>query len=427
MTTERDNVQDRVLATLDADRDGLVDLALRLGGIASPAGQERTIAEAAVARLQEDGIKAYIQPITEDSANAIGVLPGVGDGRSLIFDAHLDTGWPWPVGSTEIARRMETGFVEGDMIYGHGIINCKGQVAAFMTAARALKNAGVRLQGDLYVAAVAFETGAASVDEHQGINYPGEGMGSRWLIDRGIVTDYALIGETSGFGIVAAECGVARLKVRVPGRVVYTPRLDRNGGWQEGSNSYVKASYLVQAIEEWAIGYQERSKLQFAGGVIVPKAQVVGLRGGEYSGLGGDCDVHVDVRLAPGADPRAVQREVRDVASSAGVDCDVSLYQWSRGHVAQNAAPLIEAVSGAHRYVFGENPPPAPTSEMSMWRDLNAFNEVGIPSICYGAPRQFEPYTDAQDRAMKIDDLLAEAKVYAITAMSVCGLASTWR
>lgn len=262
------------------------------------------------------------------------------------------------------------------------------------------------------------------MDDHQGINYPGEGFGSRWLIDRGIVPDYALIGETSGFGIVAAECGVAQLKVRVPGRSIYTPRLIRGKTWQENPNPFARATYIGQALEEWAVRYEKRSRVEFYGGEIVPKAQMVGMRGGRGSGQGGSyCDIYLDIRLAPGADPRAIRRELRDLTRSQGLECEVLLYQWSRGYIAQNADPLIDAVKEAHRSVFGGADPPAPpTPEVSMWRDLNAFNEVGIPSICYGAPRQHEPYTDAQDRAMKISDLVKATQVYALTAMNLCGV-----
>ena len=56
-----------------------------------------------------------------------------------------------------------------------------------------------------------------------------------------------------------------------------------------------------------------------------------------------------------------------------------------------------------------------------MWRDLNVFNEVGIPSVCYGPPRQREPLSGAGNRAMKIADLIAATKVYALTALKVCG------
>ena len=69
---------------------------------------------------------------------------------------------------------------------------------------------------------------------------------------------------------------------------------------------------------------------------------------------------------------------------------------------------------------MGADPPPPPSAEISMWRDMNIFNELGIPAVCYGPPRQKENISQAQNRAMKIDDLVAATKVYALAILSVC-------
>lgn len=421
------NYASKVAELIETDRDELVTLALDLAGIYSPAGHERTAAEFVANWLNQAGVQSWVQPITADSANAIGLLRGNDSGKSLIFDAHLDNEPPaGGAPATEMDQRLERGFVEDGLLVGPTIINCKGQVAAFLIAARAIHKAGVQLDGDLIVAAVASETGQPSIGGNQGIDFPGEGFGTRWMIDRGVIADYALIGETSGFGIVAAECGVAQIQVSVPGRVVYTPRLTRPADWQSHPNPFVKASHIVQALELWAEGYERQATVEFYGGTIVPKAQVVGIDDGPNGSHFGspECVIYLDVRLAPGADPKAVLREVSDAVKSEGVAADVSLYQWSRGFIAQNAEPLIEAIETAHGALHGEAPPPPPAAEMSMWRDINPFNEVGIPAVCYGPPRLQDPYSKVGNRAVRIDDLVAATKVYATTALQICGVSN---
>src|SRR4029453_15083399 len=111
------------------------------------------------------------------------------------------------------------------------------------------KEAGIRLKGDLTLTAVAFETGNPSVDQHQGIEFPGEGCGRKWVAAGGVVADYALVGETSGFGIVQAECGAAWFKVRVKGREVYTPRFERGRSIQENPNVFAKEPTVVRAMK----------------------------------------------------------------------------------------------------------------------------------------------------------------------------------
>ena len=406
----------RLLEIVEQDRQDLVDLCLELGNTPSPHAQERAIAEMVADWLAAHGVESWLQPITDASANAVGRLRGSADGTSLIFNAHLDTGPPLPQDAPERIRRINGAWVEGELLYGQGVINDKGQLAAFMLATRALVKAGVRLKGDLLISGVAFETGWPSVGDRQGVNYPGEGFGTWWLFNRGVTADYALVGETSGFGLITAECGVLGLEVRTRGREIYTPRLERGGSLHEHPSALVRMAHLIPALEEWAVRYQEQSRLESPAGTIVPKAQVETIHGGADQ-----TRVHLDIRLAPGANPRAVEREIREYLRERGFACELEPYQWSRGYVARNAESLVAAVTDAHRAVFDAPPPRPPTAEISMWRDVNMFNEVGIPSICYGPPRQREPYSDPGNRAMKIADLVAATKVYALTAVNLCG------
>jgi acetylornithine deacetylase/succinyl-diaminopimelate desuccinylase-like protein len=372
--------------------------------------------------LTRHGIKGDLQFITEQSVNAVATIPGTANGKSLIWNAHMDTGPELGPDATDDEKKLETAWVEREMLLGKGMINDKAQLCAFMIAMRAIKDAGVKLKGDLTLTAVAFETGNPSIGQFQGVNYPGEGFGTKWVVDRGVVADYALVGETSGFGIVQAECGAAWIKVRVKGREVYTPRLERGSSIQENPNVFAKAAHVIQALEEWAIEYEKRETFKFPGGTIIPKAQIVDMRGGDRVGRPNPfCDIFLDVRILPEKNPNHVKSEIAELTRKLKFDCDVSLFQFSRGHIAKGAEPLISAIQAAHRYIFGSESPEPPSAETSMWRDLNVFNECGIPSVCYGPPRQREPMSGAQNRAMKIADLVQATKVYALTALLVCG------
>ena len=420
---KKDKSYDELLELIEKDRAELVDLCLRLGNTPSPHARERRVGEAVIDWLNKNGIVAFLQFITEESVNAVGVIPGSGDGTSLIFNAHMDTGPELPPDASEAQRKIEGAWVDGDLIFGKGVINDKAQLCAFMIAARAIKRSGFRLKGDLTITGVAFETGSPSVDECQGINYPGEGFGTKWLVDRGVTADYALVGETSGFGVVKAECGAVWLKIRVKGREIYTPRLERGSSLKEHPNAFLKTAHLLLALEEWAIKYEQRERHEFPGGTIIPKAQVIEVRGeGGVTRPSPHCDVYIDVRLVPGKKPLTIKKEIERLVRALNIDCDVSVFQYSRGYIAKNAELLISAIEEAHRYVFGTEPPAPPSAEVSMWRDLNVFNEVGIPSVCYGPPRQREAMSGAQNRAMKISDLIAATKVYALTALALCGV-----
>jgi len=419
---EKNSHYENLIQAIGEQESELVNLCLQLGNTPSFHAQERKLGEAVLRWLGAAGIKGELQFITSDSVNAVATLSGSGDGKSLIWNAHMDTGPELGPDASDDEKKLETAWIDGDMLFGKGMINDKAQLCAFMIAMRAIKQSGIKLKGDLTLTAVAFETGAPSVGKQQGINFPGEGFGSKWAVDRGVVADYALVGETSGFGIVQAECGAAWFKVRVKGREVYTPRLERGSSVQENPNAFVKAVPAIAAIEAWAVAYEKRETMKFAGGTIIPKAQIVEVRGAGWVDRPNPfCDVFIDVRIVPEKNPNDVKKEIAAALKPLGIDCEVSLFQYSRGYIAKNAEPLIGAITEAHRYLFHSEPPAPPSAETSMWRDLNVFNEVGIPSVCYGPPRQREPLSGAGNRAMKIVDLIDATKVYALTALKLCG------
>jgi hypothetical protein len=53
-----------------------------------------------------------------------------------------------------------------------------------------------------------------------------------------------------------------------------------------------------------------------------------------------------------------------------------------------------------------------------MWRDVNIFNEVGIPAATFGMPRKSAP--DVAPKFVEVRDLVDAAKMYALVALKIC-------
>jgi hypothetical protein len=70
---------------------------------------------------------------------------GTASGQSLIFNAHMDTGPELGPKATEDEKKLETAWVDGDMLFGKGMINDKAQLCAFIVAMGAIKKAASRL------------------------------------------------------------------------------------------------------------------------------------------------------------------------------------------------------------------------------------------------------------------------------------------
>ena len=89
-----------------------------------------------------------------------------------------------------------------------------------------------------------------------------------------------------------------------------------------------------------------------------------------------------------------------------------------KGYEGKNVEPLVDAIRASHNAVRGNPPPPVDTPETSMWRDINIFNEVGIPAVTFGMPRKSAP--DAPERFVEIRDIVDAAKMYALIALEIC-------
>ena len=102
--------------------------------------------------------------------------------------------------------------------------------------------------------------------------------------------------------------------------------------------------------------------------------------------------------------------------SDIGLKHTIELYSFRPGFEARNIDRFADAVRRAHRATFGKEPGPAQVETSSMWRDINAFNEVGIPALTYG-PRSA---SHSFKRALSIESLYQAACAYARIAVEVC-------
>jgi len=137
---------------ISIDRDRLVEWASAAIATPSFTGGEEAMARLMAETLAELGLDVQWQQVEEGRANVLGTLAGAGDGPSLMFNGHMDKSYsgrePWLAG---IPGFQPQGFVRDGRIYGLGISNMKGALACYVEA---LRDAGVRLAGDVMIAAV---------------------------------------------------------------------------------------------------------------------------------------------------------------------------------------------------------------------------------------------------------------------------------
>lgn len=419
--TEQTQIDD-LLAAIEAE--ALIDLTLTLGQINSPPGSEAEIALYVLDWLTQHDIPARKQEVLPGRYNVIGTLAGTGGGQSLILNSHFDTAYGDPMDvwtAGHLTRADMSAWREDDRIYGQGVVNDKAPMAATLMALKALKQAEIPLKGDLIFTGVCGEIGRAPIDEYQGSQYEGKGIGTRYAVTHGVVADHALVAECTNWSYTAVECGCLLVKITVRGNAVYTPFLSRPETATEHPNAIVRAAKLIEAIEVWAVEYEQRYSYHSQTGPVVPKASIGAIRGGlPYKPIetAGVCALYLDVRVPPNVEPLVPLRELRGVIDGLGLEAEIEPFLFRKGYEGQNIEGLEAAIVAAHRRFFSELPSEPEPPVSSMWRDLNVFNEIGIPAITYGPPLGLS--SQGWTYFIKTADIIQAAQLYALIALDIC-------
>ena len=417
-----------ILHDIESSKEDLAELMLKLGNTYGPFGHEAATAAEVHDWYQANGVPSDFVEIIEGRACTVGHVDGDGTGRSLIFNAHLDTEASGP-DFDNLMNAPDPNVVgarrEGDRIFGHTVQNDRGCMAMQMIVARAIARSGVRLGGDLLFKSAVGETGAAPVDEYTGLRYEGKGFGTSYLVDHGYRADYAIIAETTDFAASWIQCGAAYYKVTLRGKNMYTPRLVRGDDLASHPNAIVRAASVVQLVEEWAIEFEAKRTRETECGMMRPKAQVGAIRGGipwrpnrssTYAAL------YVDVRTLPGEDVDSVTEALTTAVRATGLDVEVEMIMAKAGHEAsrESIEPLLTEIQRAHHHVRNQDmPDQAEDAVVGMWRDTNVYNRVGIPSLTFGPSRGKAAVQGTG--FIELDDFVDGAKIYALTALSIAG------
>jgi acetylornithine deacetylase/succinyl-diaminopimelate desuccinylase-like protein len=413
---------ERVLSAIREEE--LVELVVDLSSIESPPGGEGEVGEAVHSWLAENSFATRRVGMFEDRFNVFAELPGAGRGPALAFNAHMDV-------SVSREDQLTTrdpsrpdyhlGWAEGDMLIGNPVVNDKGPMSAFMIAAKAIKEAGIRLEGSVYLGMVAGEIGQEPVDEFQGKRYLSKEVGSRYLLNHSPRPQFCLCAEATAFRKGWVEAGKAFYKVTVyGGPVLYTPFLRRPYTRAEQPNAIIRAIPLLERLEEWAYEYEQANRYECPGGTVVPKVNIGAVRSGRPWMIITNPEVfmlYLDIRTVPGQDGGLIRHTLEEMLEDLSLEGEVEQFVNRDGYEARGVEPLVAALDEAHRSEFGTAPEIATVPETSMWRDHNVYNEVGIPALTYGPPGRAGDGTYAVSKA----DLLRAARVYALTALSLCG------
>jgi acetylornithine deacetylase/succinyl-diaminopimelate desuccinylase-like protein len=388
------STEEQVAASIQGAR--LAARAYELVRIPSPTGESAAVAERYAEMLDAVGLEVSVDRHYAGGPNVVGRWRGMESGPTLAFVGHLDT----------IHTAHEPPYQTADAIHGRGADDMKGSMAAVVEAVTALREAGVRLSGNLVIAAHSLHE--APVGKMEGL---------RRLVASGALGDAALVAESfpAQHQILAGKGqAIFKITIRRPGESVH--------------ENYAAAGTInpINVAVEVATQLRARHLELTAAGelpLLGPETLFLGeIHGGDfYNRVPVEACISGIRRFGPDrtwADIEAeFDRLIKPVVRETGAAIAIELGGNGLGYRVPEDAPIVNALAAAHHQVTGRALPIAGTKSVT---DANIIvREGGIPALCYG-PNGTTAHADQE--WVTTADLERAAQVFARLVLSYPGL-----
>lgn len=380
------------------DEEAIARDTLAFVEVKSETGQEGPGSSFLAELLEREGFEAKLEEVEPGRPNVYCRIAGSGEARrSLLFNGHTDT---IPIGSSRPPGR------DGEWIVGRGAEDMKGGLVAMVHAAAALKKAGVKLGGDVWLTGVI------------GHETPiGKKEGPRRLIAhlRGtqIRADAIVIVE-GPCALWSSSLGSAIFRItltseRGPIHTIKVPYAESPARW---------LGRLLGEFERLEEGFAARPAHPLCGREQINVGMV---EAGDYvNRLPTPIHVTGTRRWMPGKTQNDVRAEMKELcerlAGQSGLGFEFSLEAVREPFETPADHPIVQAFEEAGRRITGSAPR---CIGMALVGDANLYaNEAGVPTVYYG-PAHETAHSDYE--RVSAGQLAHCAKMYALAAMEFCG------
>ena len=386
--------------------------------IPSPTGEELQMAQYMRRVFEELGLQVTWQEVEEGRANVVGRWIGSGGGRNLMFNGHMDTSNTGREDFLSGLGYKPNAVVKNGFLYGLGIYNMKGALVCYTHAVKALQRAGVRLRGDVIIAAVAGEIEKTQWGEFKGKEYRGYGFGTHYLVNHGILPDMCILGEPTDMNVVLEHFGSMWVRISCTGIYVHTAFCEG----REEMNSIRRMLSLMDPILKWISNWEAKA----ARGGKKALVNLGGIRGGHAwraSRTPEKTDLFLDVRVPPTIPMNEARREIQQLflelqTQHPEYGLEFETYVSVPGARIDESHAMIQSIEANHERIMGK----PPERDVVTWcSDASVLSRYGVETVNYGpssGPR------DNEGEKVKIQTLVDITKIYALTTMDLCGVSS---
>jgi acetylornithine deacetylase len=339
---------------------------------------------------------------------------GVGDGRCLLFNGHVDVVTPEPT-EQWTTQPFRLAMRDG-RLYGRGACDMKGGVAAMVFATEVMAALDVPLRGGLTLNTVTDEEST--------------GAGSLASIARGVMADGGIVPEPTGLTAWLGTRGSLMPEITVPGRAGHAGF--PHDHWTAGGpvNAIEKMQIVLGALQALRAEWRDRPDTQhpyLRTGTIVPTSFDAGQWIVSYPASATmRCHVQYLPEQADADGTGApVMREVEErVLAAARADPWLASHPPSivwHGDVPAAFTAADDPICATTLDAIAAMGIEPAIASRTTWFDGATFTRAGTPTIACGPGAIARAH--AVDEYVPVDELVRGAQILAVAAMRFCGVA----
>ena len=374
----------------------------------APMAHEADISRQVGQHLQSLGLEVEWVSAIEGRPNVVGRWNDGLPGPSLIFNDHLDT-YPscdpseWHMST----HNPYNATLQGRYLYGRGTSDTRGNVACQLIAIEMLRQAGVKINGELIC--------AYTVDEER----HGKAGALHLLNEYGLTADYEITAEPTawtdgddwGIGIALAHSGLCVVDIETTGVRSHIWRPD------EGINPILHMTQLIEALRNTPFTHAAPAIYGPTQPSICPVRIEAGKIGeGQFTPPSCKARVWV-IGLVPGMTYESIMQDMEKVIADFQVE-DASFQVTVTQVEGETFVPAslevpaeaahVQALSQAYQKVLGKDPV---LYRKNAYCDTLRFSHSGIPSITFGPGEDGWPPVN---EFIDMEKVVAATKVYAL-------------
>lgn len=419
------SAEKKIVETVDGLKDDICDFTCELVSHRSVLNNEAGAVQAMETKLSNLGFSPKRVPINPealkehpgfapvtweyiDKDNVVaGIVPEKNEGKSLLFNGHLDVVSADPDfwDSNPYAPEVKDGWITG-----RGAGDMKSGVAAMTYAVHAVRKAGFDFTAPVTIEGVIEEECC--------------GNGALACVHAGYDADAVLIPEPFGPGIYTCQVGVLWFRVDIKGKSVHVLRAGK------GANSIEKAFPIIQALRRLEDEMNVENVPEQYRDFEHPLNLNIGIiTGGDWASTV-PCNAGFHARLSyyPGTTYKDVCKRIEETVYNAAKNDpwlrenmpEVVFYGFrSDGHCTDRDQEAFHVLNDCHKAFTGTD-----TKEYisTCTTDLRAFHFfTNARATCFGP--KADNIHGANER-VDIESIMHTARTYALFAARWCGITS---